>query len=224
MKQTIVAVGGLAFAVAACGVSHISEYVPKTRTYTQPVEAKEPAAANDDGSLFREEGPLLTTVTDVRALEVNDVVVVQIIEMAEAERSATTGVDRQGGLDVSLGLGGAAAGAMDQGVRTTMGLQSGNGGRTSRQDNVRFTVAATVKQKFSNGNLFVEGHRVVMVNDEEHHYYISGVARPADIDATNSIRSDRLADAQVELTGKGIVTDAQEPGWLTKFFKWMSLF
>ena len=95
---------------------------------------------------------------------------------------------------------------------------------TARRDDVRFTVAATVKQKFSNGNLFVEGHRVVMVNDEEHHYYISGVARPADIDATNSIRSDRLADAEVELTGQGIVSDAQEPGWLTKFFKWMSIF
>ena len=105
-----------------------------------------------------------------------------------------------------------------------LALKSGNVGRTARQDDVRFTVAATVKKKFANGNLFVEGHRVIMVNDEEHHYYISGVARPADIDAGNRIWSDRLADAEVELTGRGIVSEAQEPGWITKFFKWINPF
>ena len=216
--------GGLTTAVllaSGCGVPHISEYTPKNRSYTQPVETEAEAETASDGSLFRDGSPLLTAVTDVRALEVNDIVVVKIVEIAQAERSASTDVNRDSGLNVGFAMG---ASAQLDGLRTELGLDSENSGRTARRDNVRFTVAATVKQKFANGNLFVEGHRVVMVNNEEHHYYISGVARPADIDATNAIRSDKLADAEVELTGQGIVSDAQEPGWITKFFKFINPF
>lgn len=225
MNGTWVSLAGATMAlVAGCGVSHVGEYVPKERKYEQPVPPAEATKDDDDGSLFSEQGVLLTAVEDVRALEVNDVVVVQIMEVAQAERSAQTDVDRDGGVDVSVGVGGQSGLSISEGFNASLGFSSGNSGRTARRDNVRFTVAATVKQKFPNGNLFVEGHRVVMVNDEEHHYYISGVARPADIDATNSIRSDRLADAEVELTGRGIVSDSQEPGWLTRFFKWISPF
>ena len=39
-----------------------------------------------------------------------------------------------------------------------------------------------VRRVLPNGNLFIEGHRVVLVNHEEHHFYISGVIRPEDID------------------------------------------
>ena len=224
MRVGITIVGLVATCIGCGGVRHVGEYSPKTRTYKQPVEQPEEAKRDDNGSLFTDEGALLGAVQDVRALAVNDVVVVQIVEMAEARRSATTDVDKDGGLDFALGAGGKDGLHLGESAEIDMGLNSANHGSTERRDNVRFTVAATVKERFANGNLFVEGHRVVMVNDEEHHYYISGVARPADIDAGNTIRSDRLADAQVELTGRGIVSDAQEPGWLTKFFKWISLF
>ena len=220
MTRAVIAVSVVASAVAGCGGLHIAEYTPKDRTYTQPVEAPEAASTDEDGSLFVEQAALLSAVEDVRALGINDIVVVKIMEVAKAKRGASTDVEKDGGLDFSLGMG---AGAVNN-ISASLGYESKNEGETARHDDVRFTVAATVKQKFTNGNLFVEGHRVVMVNNEEHHYYISGVARPADIDATNSIRSDRLADAHVELTGQGIVSDAQEPGWLTKFFKWISLF
>ena len=222
MKKMALALCGVSVLVG-CGMSHISEYTPKSRQYKQPVEAPEAAPADESGSLFAEQSPLLGAVTDVRALEINDIVRVKIIEMSQAERSATTDVDKKSGVDFGMGMGPAAA-ATSEGVSLQLGLQSKNAGRTARQDDVRFTVAATVKQKFSNGNLFVEGHRVIFVNDEEIHYYISGVARPADINASNEIWSDRLADAHVELTGQGILTDAKQPGWLTRFFKWINPF
>ncbi|MEL7368467.1 MAG: flagellar basal body L-ring protein FlgH [Myxococcota bacterium] len=208
----------------SCGVSHIDSYVPKTRRYQPPTNVTPTTNGEDEGSLFTESGAMASSVSDVRALNVNDVVTVRIVEVAHAERMASTDVDRDGAMDASLSIGGGARPLLNEGVSGRLGLSSSNSGRTARQDNVRFTVAATVKQRLSNGNLFVEGHRVVMVNDEEHHYYISGVARPADIDAANSIRSDRLADAQIELTGRGIVSDAQEPGWLARFIKWISPF
>jgi flagellar L-ring protein FlgH len=72
-----------------------------------------------------------------------------------------------------------------------------------------------------NGNLFVEGHRVVLVNNEEHHFYISGVVRPIDIDQENSVKSSMIADAEIEFTGRGVLSDNQQQGWLSRYFGWM---
>ena len=67
-----------------------------------------------------------------------------------------------------------------------------------------------------NGALYVEGHRVVLVNKEEQHFYISGVVRPEDIDTANVVRSSRIADAQIEITGRGAVSEKNSPGWLSR--------
>ncbi len=60
-----------------------------------------------------------------------------------------------------------------------------------------------------------------MINEEESHLYISGVVRPSDIQADNSVSSNLIADAQVEYTGRGPVADKQRPGWFTRFFDWV---
>ena len=71
-----------------------------------------------------------------------------------------------------------------------------------------------VRQVLPNGALFIEGHRVVLVNNEEHHFYISGVIRPEDIDGLGQIQSSRIADAQIEFTGRGALSTATKRGWL----------
>ena len=73
-----------------------------------------------------------------------------------------------------------------------------------------------MKKDLPNGDLFVEGTKVVMINHEEYHLYISGVVRPADIDDTNSVASSSIADAQVEFTGRGDIADQNDRGWLKK--------
>ena len=94
-------------------------------------------------------------------------------------------------------------------------------GRTSRSDRLQATVPAMVRQVLPNGNLFVEGHRVVLVNREEHHFYISGVIRPEDIDGTGQVRSSRMADAQIEFTGRGDMTAGATKGWFTRMLDYI---
>ena len=88
-------------------------------------------------------------------------------------------------------------------------------GRTTRNDRLRATVPAMVRRVLPNGDLFIEGHRVVLVNDEEHHFYISGVIRPDDIDGQGQVLSSRMADAQIEFTGRGDLTRGASKGWLS---------
>jgi flagellar L-ring protein FlgH len=82
-------------------------------------------------------------------------------------------------------------------------------------------VPALVRKVLPNGNLFVEGHRVVLVNNEEQHFYISGVVRPIDIDQENSVKSSMIADAEIEFVGSGDLTDNQKQGWLSRYFGWI---
>ncbi|MEO8877789.1 MAG: flagellar basal body L-ring protein FlgH, partial [Polyangiaceae bacterium] len=64
-----------------------------------------------------------------------------------------------------------------------------------------------------NGDLFLEGTKVVLINNEEYHLYVSGLVRPTDIAQDNTVASTRIADAQIEFTGRGDIADQQRKGW-----------
>jgi flagellar L-ring protein precursor FlgH len=76
-----------------------------------------------------------------------------------------------------------------------------------------------VRKVLPNGDLYAEGTKVVMVGAEEHHVYISGVIRPQDIALDGTVSSGRVADAEIEFTGRGDINDTQRPGWLSRLFK-----
>jgi len=75
-----------------------------------------------------------------------------------------------------------------------------------------------------NGDLFLEGTKVVMINNEEYHLYVSGLVRPADVGPDNSVASSRVADAQIEFTGRGDVGSTVDRGWLAKILDAVSPF
>ena len=93
-------------------------------------------------------------------------------------------------------------------------------GDTRRSSSLDATVQVMVRQVLPNGNLFVEGHRVVLVNSEEYHFYISGVARPHDINEGITLSSLLLADADIQYTGRGALTDQQDPSYGQSFMNW----
>jgi flagellar L-ring protein precursor FlgH len=169
--------------------------------------------------------------TDARALHESDLVVVKVEEVADAQRSA----DTQLGRDSSISAEAAAqinaylaqlaklkvTPAADLGLTTSLSSAFNSSGQTGRTERFTATVPATVKKVLPNGNLFIEGHRVILVNAEEHHFYISGVVRPIDIDQENSVKSSMIADAEIEFTGRGVLSDNQQRGWFSRYFGWI---
>lgn len=211
-------------------VTHIRPYKPKKRSYELPVPHSAYDNARSSGSLFDPRGVGGRLTTDARAQSVNDLVVVVIDERANATRdtaTSTTRTDEQtANLNDFLGLltklekeypdlNGAAA--LNLAHESTF-----NGaGTTSRSDRVEATVPALVRKVLPNGNLFVEGHRVVLLNNEENHFYISGVIRPEDIDGNGQVLSSRMADAQIEFTGRGDLTAGSSKGWASKILDYV---
>jgi flagellar L-ring protein precursor FlgH len=213
-----------------CAPAHVSEYTPKHREYRLPADSKHDDQALSPGSLWREGRPASLLFTDARALRNNDLVVIKIEEVADAHRSANTDLERssQSQAQISAFLGLLAKLKKlnpDLDPNLSVGGSSSSTfkgeGKTDRSEYLTATVPATVTKVLTNGNLFVEGHRVILVNSEEQHFYISGVVRPIDIDQDNSVKSSMVADAQIEFVGRGVLTDNQRQGWLSRFLGWI---
>jgi flagellar L-ring protein FlgH len=69
-----------------------------------------------------------------------------------------------------------------------------------------------------NHNLIVEGMRHIAFAGENRYIVFRGIVRPLDIDvSTNTVLSNKVANAQLEFVSKGAVGDVQRKGWFTRF-------
>ena len=215
----------LAALFAGCGPAHVGSYTPKKREYNLPSESKDEDQALSAGSLWREGRPSSMLFTDARALRTNDLVVIKIEEVADAKRSAGTDINRESSSEAQISAFLGLLEKINKGGKVDLGGMSKttfkSEGKTDRSEYLTATVPAMVRKVLSNGNLFIEGHRVILVNQEEQHFYISGVVRPIDIDQENSVKSSKVADAEVEFVGRGVLTDNQKQGWFSRFLGWL---
>jgi flagellar L-ring protein precursor FlgH len=184
-------------------------------------KAAEPASS---GSLWQESSRSL--VADFRASRVGDLVMVKIDESPEAKGDADTKLDRESSMSFGVPQLFGFAQALEKShpgldMKDVFEVMSkthfAGTGETTRSSRVEAAMAVRVKKALPNGDLFVEGTKVLHVNDEELHIYVSGVVRPEDIAQDNSVNSSVVADAEIEFVGRGVLTDNQSQGWLTKF-------
>ena len=223
----MVAIATISLSALSCAAPHIAPYVEKHRDYQVPAVEDKSSASSSPGSLWRDGRPASMLFTDARALRENDLVVIKIEENANANRNANTDLTRNSNMTLS------ADGFIKRLAPSTHSLEASVGlttqgnyqfqgdGASARTEHFVATVPSLVRKVLPNGNLFVEGHRVVLVNNEEQHYYISGVIRPIDIEQDNSIKSTQVADAEIEFTGRGDLSDNQKQGWFARHLSWI---
>lgn len=216
----------LILSVTGCAQKHIKDYEPRQRDYTLPVEISQAEQAREPGSLWNAQSQANTLFADLRAMRPGDILTIRVEEFANAQRGTSTTLQRQSELNAEiiafLGLmeqvKKVAPSLGDKLVDTKTSSAFDGSGSTGRSERLEATVPGIVKKMLGNGHVFVEGHRVVLVNNEEHHFYISGVARLQDIDEANAISSARLADAEIEFTGRGDLSDQQRQGLFARFW------
>ena len=89
-------------------------------------------------------------------------------------------------------------------------------GTTSRKESMTAQMSARVVSVLPNGDLVIRGSREIKVNYEKQYMLLQGIVRPSDISADNTVLSSYIADARIEYIGKGVVSDKQRPGWLSR--------
>lgn len=210
---------------SGCGPKHVAPFTPRQRLYNAGSYAQAEASAKPtNGSIFSEANPGL--LEDTRAVRVGDFVVLNIDENANAQGDANTNLTRTDSTTSNVATLTGILPALKQGARSDPTLAQilnllGNvgftgSGTTERSGQLTGSIAVRVTKEMPNGDLFVEGTKVVLINNEEYHMYLSGLIRPTDIGQDNSVASSRLADAQIEYTGRGDLADTNKRGWLTK--------
>jgi flagellar L-ring protein precursor FlgH len=206
------------------------------------------AGAADAQSLWRDGARAASLYTDHRARTVNDIVTIVIVEQSSSTRSANTQVSKETSRTASVNqfptifdpvarrfvrpLTGPVIGYQDPSRalrdRLTLDLEGSasheGGGSIERSDRVSGRITARVAKVLDNGNLLIEGRRAVLVNGETQVITLSGVVRPQDVSASNTVNSDQIADAEIQMTGRGVLADAQRPGLLYRLLDWLRLF
>lgn len=200
---------------------HIAPYYPKHRKL-DPGEFGTRSEAHN-GSLYAEGTPGWSE--DAVAARVGDLIVVKIDERDLATSQADTKLDKSDattyGMPNALGFV-AALQKKFPGVDPAKLFASNSeqkftgNGAVARQSQMSATLPVRVVQILANGDLFIEGTKVVMVGHEEKHIYVSGIVRRIDIAEDNTVPSSRIADAEIEYTGNGDVSDTQRRGWLNR--------
>lgn len=200
---------------------------PEKPVVVQPTEA--PRAP---GSLWSE--PDARVVMGIgTGHHIGDLITVRIAEYTATQIQGETTATRDSATEASLG---ALLGAETSipGTREAMGGQvkiAGGGssdftgaGGTKRGSQLATTLTCEVIEVLPAGNLKIWGYKQVRVNREIQYVVLTAVVRARDIQIDNTVGSDLLANAKIEVTGTGVVGDKQGPGVATRILDHVSPF
>jgi flagellar L-ring protein FlgH len=183
------------------------------------VEARMP------GSLWR--AGSRTFFRDQRARAVGDLLTVEIEidHIAQFDNQTRLGRENAQTLDVPalFGMQGmlsrlvrpltGSSASLTSVVDTSSKSTANGNGQIRREEKIKLQVAATVVRRLPSGNLEIAGSQEIRVNNELREVGIRGIIRPEDIQASNRIASDKIAEARVSYGGRGVSSDLQRPRW-----------
>lgn len=165
---------------------------------------------------------------DSRARRIGDLLTVVLIEKTTGSKKAATNTEKKTAVDVSnptflgrpLSFNLPGNKAIDLNLASQWASdQSFEGeGDSSLSNALNGSVTVTVSEVLSNGYLLVRGEKRVTINEGVEYVQFSGIVRPTDIQADNTVLSTLVADAKITYTGDGDVTDATRMGAVTRFF------
>lgn len=186
----------------------------------------------DTGTRFHD----VQLFTDTRAGRVGDILTIRLVEQTEAEKESETVIEQETnvGIDNPTLFGGSPSiprlpvvrNVLDAGDDGRYDLSHSLGsskdfdgsGETTQTNRIRGEITVTVSEVLPNGNLLVQGEKVMTLTRGNEYVRFSGIVRPMDIAADNTVVSTRVANATIHYAGDGEVAESNVMGWLARFF------
>ena len=210
----------LALALTGCAEVGVRD-LPPERVY---VPTGAPVAETADGSIFSRAGQDSLLGQD-RARRPGDLVTILIDEQVSASTSASSNASRN---SATTALTTGALGEINRrfgnaGLPWPVDINpsesaidsSGEGG-AAQQGRIAGEVTAVVTEVLPNGLLAIRGYKRMELTRGAQIIRLTGLVRPSDIQPDNTIRSRRLADADISFAAKGELADVSRAGWMNR--------
>jgi len=195
-----------------------SEYIDRLK------EQDAPAAVHTVGSLWSSGGELSDFSTDYKARKLNDTLVIVVSVSTTAAQAGD--VNSQRAFSTSSALTGLAGDLKTTGVNpifagnSTTSLKGS--GATDSSTAFQTNLTAQVISVLPSGNLVVEAQRKIFMNNQHEDVTVRGVVRPNDIGPNNTVSSASLGNLEIEMKGKGIISDStRSPNPITRALLWL---
>jgi flagellar L-ring protein FlgH len=188
--------------------------------YLQQFSAQEtPAAPASIGSLWTNTSNESDLCADYRSHRLGETIQIQIVEQTLMSASAT--VNNQRTFSTSSAVTSLPGKLKTTGVNPLLAANSNTAlkgsGQTSNNSSLQTTLAGQIVAVLPNGSLVVEARRDVLMNNERQVLALRGLVRPVDVSSENSVVSTQLANLEIEVKGKGIISDAtHQPNLFTR--------
>ena len=184
----------------------LADYVHRLESTTLPPQST-------PGSLWVEQGRFSDLASDYKARRAGDLVNILVIQDVQAQNTGNVSTNRQ--LSARSGIDALAGHISTSGVQNILTLNSSQSlegkAQASSSSKLRTALAGRVAAVLSNGYLVVEAEREVTMNNERQTVRLRGIVRPGDLGPDNTVSSNSISNLELELKGKGVVSDGTRP-------------
>jgi flagellar L-ring protein precursor FlgH len=175
------------------------------------------------GSLWSADAQMDDFASDYKAHRLNDTITIQVAVQTTATQSGTVNSQR------SFSTNSAITGVLGKAPVSTNPILAANSsnalkGQGTTGSNTQFATNMTgqVISVLPNGNMILEARRNIFMNNQHEDVVVRGVIRPGDIGPGNIVPSTALSNLEIEMKGKGIVSDSvRPPNALTRAILWL---
>jgi flagellar L-ring protein precursor FlgH len=160
--------------------------------------------------------------SDSKARRVGDIISVILQENTSANKNSKTELskDNTGTLDPIIGLGGNPITFKDDSIQFgyNQNTEFTGDSKANQGNSLRGAISVHVLRVLPNGNLMIRGEKWMTLNNGDEYIRLTGIIRAEDISSENTIMSTKVANARIQYSGTGAFAEAQEQGWLSRFF------
>lgn len=222
----VVMISALTLCGCATGAGYDNDAISKS--YKHEVEEykkknMEIASKEATPSLWTTGGNNSSLFLDYKTRSVGEIITINIMESSFSTNSINTDTTKEESTNnIADSIFGIPLGKYN--TKASSNSKFKGGGKRSKSDSVTGTMSARIVDIMPSGNVVVEGHKEIVVDNQQQVITLSGIAKLRDITMDNSINSTDLADTKISYNGNGQLTLASVPGWLLSILGWISPF
>ncbi len=182
--------------------------------YLQRMEqqASSPAVSST-GSLWLDTGRLADVSADYKARHVGDLVTIVVVQDISATNAGSVSSARN--FSASSGISALPAQLKTTNLTSLFSPTSASSltgkGQAATTSSLRTSLAGRVVAVLPTGTMVIEAERQLTMNNERQAVLLRGMVRQGDIGPGDTVASNAIANLELELKGKGVISEGNRP-------------